>query len=105
MVSVGVGGGLDGGHARVSVILVSAHDRELRAEARELDGSEDAYSPFWSPDGTQITFRAEFPSRDIYVMDAFGTSHRAQASTEGVTRFAPKAAAGLLLSRELDALE
>ncbi len=42
---------------------------------------------------------------DVFVMDAFGTSHRAQASTEGVTRFAPKAAAGLLLSRELDALE
>lgn len=42
---------------------------------------------------------------DVFVMDAFGTSHRAQASTEGVTRFAPTAAAGLLLSRELDALE
>ena len=42
---------------------------------------------------------------DIFVMDAFGTSHRAQASTEGITRFAPAAAAGLLLSRELDALE
>ena len=42
---------------------------------------------------------------DVFVMDAFGTSHRAQASTEGITRFAPAAAAGLLLSRELDALE
>jgi len=42
---------------------------------------------------------------DVFVMDAFGTAHRAQASTEGVTRFAPLAAAGLLLSRELDALE
>ena len=41
---------------------------------------------------------------DVFVMDAFGTAHRAQASTEGVTRFAPVAAAGLLLSRELDAL-
>jgi len=41
---------------------------------------------------------------DVFVMDAFGTSHRAQASTEGVTRFAPLACAGLLLSRELDAL-
>ena len=41
---------------------------------------------------------------DIFVMDAFGTAHRAQASTEGVTRFAPRACAGLLLSRELDAL-
>ena len=42
---------------------------------------------------------------DVFVMDAFGTAHRAQASTEGITRFAPTAAAGLLLSRELDALE
>ena len=41
---------------------------------------------------------------DVFVMDAFGTAHRAQASTEGVTRFAPRACAGLLLSRELDAL-
>jgi phosphoglycerate kinase len=41
---------------------------------------------------------------DVFVMDAFGTAHRAQASTEGVTRFAPVACAGLLLARELDAL-
>ncbi|REC95341.1 phosphoglycerate kinase [Kushneria indalinina] len=42
---------------------------------------------------------------DIYVMDAFGTSHRAEASTHGVARFAPDACAGPLLSSELDALE
>ena len=41
---------------------------------------------------------------DVFVMDAFGTAHRAQASTEGVTRFAPQACAGPLLSGELDAL-
>jgi phosphoglycerate kinase len=41
---------------------------------------------------------------DIFVMDAFGTAHRAQASTHGVIRFAPVAAAGPLLSSELDAL-
>lgn len=41
---------------------------------------------------------------DIFVMDAFGTAHRAQASTEGVTRFAGVACAGPLLMRELDAL-
>jgi phosphoglycerate kinase len=41
---------------------------------------------------------------DIFVMDAFGTAHRAQASTHGVIRFAPVAAAGPLLARELDAL-
>ncbi len=42
---------------------------------------------------------------DIFVMDAFGTAHRAQASTHGVGRFAPVACAGLLLTEELDALE
>ena len=41
---------------------------------------------------------------DIFVMDAFGTSHRAQASTHGVGKFAPTACAGLLLAEELDAL-
>lgn len=41
---------------------------------------------------------------DIFVMDAFGTAHRAEASTYGVAKFAPKASAGLLLMQELDAL-
>jgi phosphoglycerate kinase len=41
---------------------------------------------------------------DIYVMDAFGTAHRAQASTHGVGRFAPVACAGPLLAAELEAL-
>ncbi|MFZ5659678.1 MAG: phosphoglycerate kinase [Pseudomonadota bacterium] len=41
---------------------------------------------------------------DVYVMDAFGTAHRAQASTHGVARFAPIAAAGPLLVNELEAL-
>ncbi len=41
---------------------------------------------------------------DVYVMDAFGTAHRAQASTHGVARFAPVACAGPLLANELDAL-
>ena len=42
---------------------------------------------------------------DIFVMDAFGTAHRAQASTHGVAKYAPVACAGPLLARELDALE
>jgi len=41
---------------------------------------------------------------DIFVMDAFGTAHRAQASTEGLARFAPVACAGPLLDRELTVL-
>jgi len=42
---------------------------------------------------------------DVFVMDAFGTAHRAQASTHGVARFAPVACAGPLLAAEVDALE
>ncbi len=42
---------------------------------------------------------------DIFVMDAFGTAHRAEASTHGVAKFATIACAGLLLSEELDSLE
>lgn len=41
---------------------------------------------------------------DVYVMDAFGTAHRAQASTHGVGKYAPVACAGPLLAAELDAL-
>jgi phosphoglycerate kinase len=42
---------------------------------------------------------------DVFVMDAFGTAHRAQASTHGVGKLAPVACAGLLLAEELDALQ
>src|ERR1700689_98692 len=42
---------------------------------------------------------------DVFVMDAFGTAHRAEASTHGVARFAPVACAGPLLIGELIALE
>lgn len=42
---------------------------------------------------------------DIFVMDAFGAAHRAQASTHGVIKYAPIACAGPLLAKELDALQ
>lgn len=42
---------------------------------------------------------------DVFVMDAFGTAHRAQASTHGVARYAASACAGPLLASELDALK
>jgi len=41
---------------------------------------------------------------DVFVMDAFGTAHRAEASTYGVAKYAPVASAGILLTEELDAL-
>jgi phosphoglycerate kinase len=42
---------------------------------------------------------------DVFVMDAFGTAHRAEASTSAAARFAPAACAGLLLAAELEALD
>jgi len=41
---------------------------------------------------------------DVFVMDAFGTAHRAEASTHGIAKYAPVACAGILLTGELDAL-
>jgi phosphoglycerate kinase len=41
---------------------------------------------------------------DVFVMDAFGTAHRAEASTHGIAKFAPVACAGILLTEELEAL-
>src|ERR1700682_1380478 len=41
---------------------------------------------------------------DVYVNDAFGTAHRAEATTHGIAKFAPFACAGPLLAAELDAL-
>jgi phosphoglycerate kinase len=41
---------------------------------------------------------------DVFVMDAFGTAHRAEASTHGIAKFAPTACAGMLLTEELEAL-
>jgi len=41
---------------------------------------------------------------DVFVMDAFGTAHRAEASTHGVAKYAPVACAGMLLTEELEAL-
>jgi phosphoglycerate kinase len=40
---------------------------------------------------------------DIYVNDAFGTAHRAEATTHGIAKFAPVACAGMLMGAEIDA--
>jgi len=53
----------------------------------------------------EVLSRAYAALCDIFVMDAFGTAHRAQASTHGVARYAPVACAGPLLAGELTALE
>lgn len=53
----------------------------------------------------EVLARAYAGLCDVFVMDAFGTAHRAQASTHGVARYAPVACAGPLLAAELDALD
>ena len=70
--------------------------------ARHLPGFIDHLREFEAAGFDRVACMAV---NDVFVMDAFGTAHRAQASTEGVVRFAPVAAAGLLLARELDALD
>ena len=42
---------------------------------------------------------------DVFIMDAFGSAHRAEASTHGIAKYAPIACAGILLTEELDALQ
>ena len=61
------------------------------------------FNPGEKKDGEALS-KAYAALCDIFVMDAFGTAHRAQASTHGVAKFAPVAAAGPLLAAELDAL-
>ncbi len=62
------------------------------------------FNPGEKKNGDELA-RAYAALCDIFVMDAFGTAHRAEASTHGVGRFAPVACAGPLLEGELNALE
>jgi phosphoglycerate kinase len=62
------------------------------------------FNPGEKKNGEELA-RAYAAICDIFVMDAFGTAHRAEASTHGVGRFAPVACAGPLLEGELNALE
>jgi phosphoglycerate kinase len=88
--------------------------REVRLQKEWLDGVEIApgeivlcenvrFNPGEKKNDENLA-RSMAALCDVFVMDAFGTAHRAQASTEGVTRFAPLACAGPLLSGELDVL-
>jgi phosphoglycerate kinase len=62
------------------------------------------FNPGEKKDGDELA-RKMAALCDIYVMDAFGTAHRAEASTHGVAKYAPIACAGPLLVSELSALE
>ena len=104
---------------RFSLAPVAAHLAELlgtpvRLERDWLDGVEIApgevvlcenvrFNPGEKKDDEALARRMAALC-DVFVMDAFGTAHRAQASTHGVARFAPIACAGPLLTAELEAL-
>lgn len=69
-------------------VVLLENCRFNQGEKKNLDATAQAYAKLC----------------DVFVMDAFGTAHRAEASTYGVAKFSPVAAAGILLTQELDAL-
>ncbi|PKH04739.1 phosphoglycerate kinase [Moritella sp. Urea-trap-13] len=79
---------LDGLELNAGELVVLENVRFNKGEKKNEEGLSKAYAALC----------------DVFVMDAFGTAHRAQASTHGVGMFAPIACAGPLLSAELEAL-
>lgn len=89
----------------ISVPVVNEWRNGVELAAGELVLLENVrFNPGEKKDGEELA-KAYAALCDIFVMDAFGTAHRAQASTHGVAKFAPVACAGPLLAGELDALE
>lgn len=87
------------------VRLVSDWQTGLELDAGEITMLENVrFNPGEKSDDEALG-QAYAALCDVFVMDAFGTAHRAQASTHAVAKFAPKACAGPLLARELTALE
>ena len=80
-----VDGGFD---VAVGELVVLENCRFNKGEKKNLDDTAKQYAALC----------------DVFVMDAFGTAHRAQASTHGVAKYAPVACAGILLIGELEAL-
>ncbi len=101
--------------APVATALATRRGRPLRCHAGELEGA--AAQPGEAVLLENVRFlkgeKKDDPALarrmaalcDVFVMDAFGTAHRAEASTHGVALAAPVACAGPLLAAELDALE
>lgn len=87
-----------------SVVLAKDYLQGLELNASELVILENVrFNPGEKKDDESLA-KQYAALCDIYVMDAFGTAHRAQASTHGVGKFAPVACSGPLLSAELKAL-
>lgn len=100
--------------APVAAWLSNALSSPVRLERNYLDGVEVAAGEVVLLENCRMNSGEEADSDvlskqyaalcDVFVMDAFGTAHRAQASTHGVVKFARTACAGPLLMAELDAL-
>lgn len=100
--------------APVAQVLAEALDCEVPLAKNWLDGVEVGNSEIVLCENVRFergekTNDPDLAKRmaalcDVFVMDAFGTAHRAQASTEGVARHAPLACAGPLLAAEIEAL-
>ena len=88
----------------LSVALVDNYIDGFEPEEAQIQLFENIRINAGEKDNDELLARKLAGLADIYVMDAFGTAHRAQASTEGVARFAPIACAGPLLASELEAL-
>lgn len=101
--------------APVALYLSQLLDHPVRFERDWLDGLEVAEGEIVLVENVRFNAGEKADDEtlakkmaalcDIFVMDAFGTAHRAQASTHGVAKFAPIACAGPLLSAELSALK
>jgi phosphoglycerate kinase len=84
------------GEPAQSAVAGLGNGQVLLLENLRFHGSEETNDPAFAK---QLAALA-----DLYVNDAFGTAHRAHASTEGITRLVPQAAAGYLMKKELDYL-
>ena len=87
------------------VVLINDWESELASNAYPLVMLENVRFNIGEKGNEDSLAKAYASLCDIFVMDAFGTAHRAQASTHGVAKYAPVVCAGPLLNKELNALE
>ena len=87
------------------VVLINDWESELTSNACPLVMLENVRFNIGEKGNEDSLAKAYASLCDIFVMDAFGTAHRAQASTHGVAKYAPVVCAGPLLNKELNALE
>jgi len=87
------------------VVLINDWETELISSAHPLVMLENVRFNVGEKNNEDSLAKGYAKLCDIFVMDAFGTAHRAQASTHGVAKYAPVVCAGPLLHKELNALE